>query len=208
MQGCIGSINVASSLALILWQINESSFGVMFICWILMHDEGGSPPRKVYLYNYWDVIIYFCVSPIKTDITAASEACLYSFQMAAGGEHQSRSWLGVNSTLWYYVQQLLDWERLMANFVWSLRGLEESESRGQLPRDQWHSEQGWYIQDSGLCGWNWPETVVETDTRNCRNCIFKPKWQSVSCGTILGVWLRQRRCRDTSKGKVTSPGLH
>lgn len=60
---------------------------------ILMHDDGGYPPRKVYLYNYPDVIIYFCVSPIKTDIclAAASEACLYSFQMVAGGENQSRT---------------------------------------------------------------------------------------------------------------------
>lgn len=69
----------------------------MFIWGILMHDEGEYPPRKVYLYNYWDVIIYFCVFPISlyggNDICLAetSEACLYSFQMAAGGEYQFRT---------------------------------------------------------------------------------------------------------------------
>lgn len=165
-QGCMGSINVASSLALILWQINESSFGVMFIWGILMHDEGGHPLRKGYLYNYWDVIIYFCVSPIKTDIclAAVAEACLCSFQIAAEGDDQSRTWWGVNSTQWYYVQQLLDWERLMANFVWSLGGLEESEIRGQLPRDQWHSEQRWYVQKPGLCGRNWLNLTLSRET--------------------------------------------
>lgn len=55
-----------------------------------MHDEGGYPRGRCII---TEMSSFFSVSPIKTDIclATASEACLCSFQMAAGGEYQSRN---------------------------------------------------------------------------------------------------------------------